>query len=816
MLKSLLLSAFFLLLFQPLTLLCQRWQPVPGPLTTPWTEHVSPDNALPEYPRPQMLRTDWLNLNGLWDLVIFDKTKDKAASQGKILVPYPVESSLSGIGKKVEGKHTLVYRRYFTVPQGWAGKRTLLHFGAVDWSTEVFVNNKKVGEHKGGYDAFSFDITDFLTPGGGEQELSVQATDPSNEGGQPIGKQHLDPSGIWYTPSSGIWQTVWIEPVPQGYIERYRIEPDLDKERIIVRVETGGNTDGLKVSARVKDGGMLLGQSSGKAGTPLLIQVRNPHRWTPSDPFLYDLEITLEDAAGKPADKVKGYFGMRKTSIGKDAKGVTRLLLNNEFVFQLGPLDQGFYPDGLYTPPTEAAMEFDLKMLKAMGFNMIRKHVKVEPERWYYLCDRMGFLVWQDMPSDKNETPEDRIQFTTELQAMVDNLFNHPSIVMWVPFNEGWGQHDEEFVVAQLKKWDPTRLVNHASGWTDKGISDVSDIHDYPGPSAPKMEENRASVLGEFGGLGLNVAGHQWATEGWGYQLISTPEALLARYEDLYRNLLPLIDSAGLSAAVYTQVSDVETENNGLVTYDRKVIKMDTALVRLAHGGYLPPQPVRSERIFYKKAAIELATVKPGAEFFYTLDPALPRAQWKKYTAPVSIKKNKTLRCEAVWPDGKRSRQESYSFTKVKAIKSKVPGGKFMPGLTLKIFEGGNEKLPDLSKLTASKTLTVSELDLSQAGREEEYALLFQGYIQVPETGVYSFYCASDDGSRLTVANQIMTEDDGLHGMRQKSKSIVLKKGKHPIRLEFFQNKGGKGLEVWWEGPGFGKKRLGGGEVLFH
>jgi hypothetical protein len=787
-----------LIIFQCVTTtLTAQWKPAPGPLTTPWTAEVSPQNALPEYPRPQMERKDWQNLNGLWNFTLTDNKTGKMDAKGQILVPYPVESSLSGIGRKVLPSHSMTYNRTVSLPSGWIGKRVLLHFGAVDWETEVFVNNKKVGEHRGGYDPFFFDISKALTPDG-EQEITVKVSDPTNSGGQPIGKQHLQPHGIWYTGVSGIWQTVWLEPVAETFIRRYRVEPDIDKKRAIVKVEADGNMDGKRVTARVIENSRIVANSSGRMNTPLLLNIPDARLWSPTDPYLYELDITIEDPSNKTLDRVRGYFGMRKTSLGKDANGITRLMLNNEFVFQLGPLDQGFFPDGLYTPPTEAAMKFDLETLKNMGFNMIRKHVKAEPARWYYLCDKMGFLVWQDMPSAKNESPEDREQFKAELKAMVDGLYNHPSIVMWVPFNEGWGQHDTEFFVEQVRQWDPTRLVNNASGWTDRKAGDVMDIHDYPGPSAPPVEENRAAVLGEFGGLGLNVKGHQWTNTGWGYDLIPSPEELLVRYENLYRNLIPLIDK-GLSAAVYTQVSDIETENNGLMTYDRKVVKMDAALVALAHKGCMPPQPPGVARVFSGKTKIALQTIRPGAEIRYSFDENLPQEQWKRYTAPVPLSKTKSLFTKATWTDGSQSRTQRYDFQKVKPIKSKKPS-KLQPGLLLNIYHGSWDSLPDFKTLTPVATKTVSTIDLSEAGREEDYGLVFEGWVEVSETSAYTFGCSSDDGSRLSVAGQLLINNDGIHGMKERSATLVLKKGKHPFRLEFFQKKGGQGLSIWWEG----------------
>ncbi|MEZ4957264.1 MAG: PA14 domain-containing protein [Saprospiraceae bacterium] len=770
-------------------------------MTTPWTDKVSPENALPEYPRPQMTRSEWINLNGEWNFTLTDRTNENVDWQGKILVPYPVESLLSGVQQKVKPNHLMAYQRTISIPRNWQGQRILLHFGAVDYQTQVFLNGKKIGEHTGGYDPFSFDLTNYLNLSTDEQILTVQVTDPTDTGGQPIGKQRLDPSGIWYTATSGIWQTVWLEPVANTYISSFRVEPDIDKKRILVRVETAGDRDrSTTVTARILENGQELSTAKGKAGTPLLLQLRKGARlWSPDDPYLYDIEISLGDK--KSDDRVNGYFGMRKTSIGKDKNGTTCLLLNNEPVFQVGVLDQGFFPDGLYTPPTEAAMQYDLQSMKDMGFNMIRKHVKVEPARWYHLCDKMGLLVWQDMPSAANTTDDDRQQFKWELKAMVDHLFNFPSIVMWVPFNEGWGQHETEFYVEKMKVWDPTRLVNNASGWTDAGVGDVLDIHAYPGPAAPPKEEDRAIVLGEFGGLGLNVRGHQWTDMGWGYQLIETPEDLLSEYEHLWHQLHRLQDTAGLSAVVYTQLSDIETENNGLLTYDRKVTKMEPSIVKMAHRGQLPPIPKNDARIFVKNTTVELSTYAPGATIQYSLNGLAPDAEWKTYAGPISLKKSATIHCRSSWPDGIQTHPQAYHFQKIKPLKSKVPKGA-EPGFSVKVFNGSWEKLPDFNTLTAAeKVLTVKNIDLTDIGKEQHYAALFEGFIEIAETGVYTFHLSSDDGSQLQVANQLLIDNDGLHGMKPMAAHIALKKGKHPVRLAFFQNEGDQGLEFWIVGP---------------
>lgn len=800
---SVLFTLFFV--FQQVTGIAQtgRWKPVTGTLTTPWADKVNPESPLPEYPRPSMTRTDWMSMNGLWDINLLDQATGKPVKQGKILVPYPVESALSGCGWRVEPTQVMVYTRKFTIPSRWQGQQVLMHFGASDWHTKLFVNGEKVGEHKGGYDAFFFDISAYAKPGQ-NVNISVHVTDPTDAGPQAVGKQHLKPGGIWYTPTSGIWQTVWLEPVPKTFIKSYKAEPQIEKNRVIVRVQTEGDMSGQKVVARILKDGVVLTEATGKVGAPLMLFVKEGRRWTLEDPFLYELEIMLEGPNSKPTDKVKGYFGLRSIKLGPDENGVNRLLLNGKPVFQLGPLDQGFWPDGLYTPATEEAMLHDLNTIKSLGFNMIRKHVKVELARWYYHCDRMGILVWQDMPSANPITEEDKTQFRWEMKAMVDQLYNHPSIVMWVPFNEGWGQHDTPDYVEKLKEWDPTRLVNNASGWTDAGVGDVLDIHEYPGPAAPKVTDGRAAVLGEFGGLGLNVAGHQWTTEGWGYQQIETPEALLNRYEELYRQLWPMVKRDGLCAAVYTQVSDVETENNGLMTYDRKVVKMDPALVKLTHQGQMPPKPTTSTYVFVKKMDVELVAMKSGAVIQYAIEKDKGPLTWLAYTAPIPLKNTTTIVCRASWPDSVMSHEQRYVFTKTKALSPKGKTGK-ADGLSAKIYHGSWDVLPDFAKLTPVRTFVTNELTLDRMEDKEDYGVVFEGGLVVPATGAYTLHLRSDDGSRLTLNGQVVIDNDGIHGMKDVPVSLALKEGAHPLKMEFFQKKGGVGLEFWLE-DAYGKR----------
>ncbi len=569
-----------------------EWQPAVGPLKTRWAKDVSPDKALPEYPRPQLVRKDWQNLNGLWDFGITAKDATQGNYSGKILVPFPVESALSGVMKMVSEDERIWYRRSFEIPRGWKGKRVLLHFGAVDFETKVFVNGKEAGVHQGGYDAFSFDITDSLNKSGGN-ELVVSVWDPTDAGTQPRGKQVRKPGGIWYTPTSGIWQTVWLEPVNGAYIKGLKITPDIDDGSVTVRPMLTATMGQYSVDLAIHDGWDRVSSGSATAGAEVKLPVAKAKLWTPESPHLYTLTATLK-LGNRTIDKVESYFGMRKISLGKDEKGFTRILLNNKPYFQFGPLDQGFWPDGIYTAPTDEALKYDIEMTKKLGFNMARKHVKVEPERWYYWCDKLGLIVWQDMPSgdkyikpgepDITRTPESGKEFESELTALIDGKINHPAIVMWVPYNEGWGQWETAKIVDEVKRLDPTRLVDDASGWNDRGVGSVNDMHKYPGPGSPAPEENRAVVLGEFGGLGLPVSGHTWQAEkNWGYRSFTNEVALTSAYLDLVKKLFPLIGEKGLSAAVYTQTTDVEVEVNGLMTYDREKVKMDLEKVAAAN-----------------------------------------------------------------------------------------------------------------------------------------------------------------------------------------------------------------------------------------
>ncbi|HEU5072162.1 MAG TPA: glycoside hydrolase family 2 TIM barrel-domain containing protein [Verrucomicrobiae bacterium] len=554
-------------------------------LETRWAATVTATNVHAEYPRPQFVRTAWQNLNGLWDYAITPTNAAvPAAYDGKILVPFPVESLLSRVERRLDEHSTLWYRRKFTVPAAWRGQRILLHFGAVDWQTTVFLNGAKIGSHQGGYDAFSFDLTPRLS-WGRENELVVMVYDPT-EGDQPRGKQSRRPEGIFYSPSSGIWQTVWLEPVPPTHLISARLTPDVAVGAIRVLPLANDLDSNATVGVAVHFAGKPVAQVDVPVGRETPVALGPLHLWSPEDPQLYDVTFTLQRGA-QVLDQVDSYFGMRDIQVATDGKGARRLMLNGQPLFQMGVLDQGFWPDGLYTAPSDDALRHDLETAKKLGLNLVRKHVKVEPERWYYWADRLGLLVWQDMPSGNNATEEGRRSFRMELERMLAQRANHPSIVMWVLFNEGWGQFDTERLVRWIKAVDPLRLVDNASGWTDAKVGDVVDMHSYPEPAAPPMEGVRASVLGEFGGLGLGVDGHTWSDQTWGYQGLPDSEKLTSRYVALLDKVHTLEASNGLAAAVYTQLSDVETECNGFQTYDRKVLKVDAARVSQANSQHV-------------------------------------------------------------------------------------------------------------------------------------------------------------------------------------------------------------------------------------
>ena len=581
---------------------------------TEWGENLDPSDVGGEYPRPQLFRPghdNWRSLNGLWNYAVTGKDAAEPSSyDGQILVPFALESALSGVGKRLTADDALWYETTFSVPRSWKNKRVRLNFEAVDYSAEVFVNGSRVGSHTGGYTHFSFDVTPYLK-GKGKQTLVVKVLDATDDNTQPRGKQVSNPGGIWYTSVSGIWQTVWLEPVAEASIQSYVPVAEIGRSSLTFDVDVAGAKSGDTVEVKVREGavgfnpensvsGGLLAMSSSPVGKKLVVTLNglDVKLWSPDNPYLYSVEILLK-RDNKTLDRVEGYAAMREVGILTDADGHKRISLNGESLFQLGPLDQGWWPDGLYTAPTDEALRFDVEKTKDLGYNMIRKHIKVEPQRWYYYCDAEGILVWQDMPSitdsrfnkwatrdytsgtDWDAPQKERDTYYKEWGEIIDQLKFHPSIVVWVPFNEAWAQFETEKAVAFTKEKDPTRLVNPSSGGNFvEGLGDILDNHHYPNPAMYLWNPDLVNVLGEYGGIGLPLEGHLWqADRNWGYVQYKNGEEVLAEYEKFADELIGLIKD-GCAAAVYTQTTDVEIEVNGLMTYDRKVVKMDQSKLR--------------------------------------------------------------------------------------------------------------------------------------------------------------------------------------------------------------------------------------------
>lgn len=591
----------------------QEWKPAGSKILTPWGEKVTAQQPHPEYPRPMLVReNNWQNLNGLWNYAITPAsvTEFPASWEGKILVPFAVESALSGVGKEVGKDKALWYHNTITLDKKVNKDNIILHFGAVDWQCDVYVNNNLVGRHEGGFNSFSMDITKFIKKGA-KQDIVIRVWDPTDDGPQPRGKQIKNPHGIWYTPVTGIWQTVWLESVPKTYIAQTKQTPQFDAGKLSFVANVEGSMAGDQVKVIVKDGANEIKQQMVNVNSKVDIDLPNLQAWSPSNPKLYDLDIQLV-RKGKVIDRAKSYFAMRKISMGKDKNGIQRMLLNNEFVFQYGPLDQGWWPDGLHTAPSDEALKFDVIKTKEMGFNMIRKHIKVEPARWYRHCDSIGMLVWQDMPSgdlggnswdmqpgklsgdlrDKNRSKESEAYYRKEWKTIMETLHNYPSIVVWVPFNEAWGQFKTKEITDWTINFDNSRLVNSASGGNFMYTGHILDIHNYPDAAMPDpaiFGDKFILALGEFGGLGLPVDGHTWQQkDNWGYQSFKNKEELFNRYKQLVDKLEKLIP-LGLSAAVYTQTTDVEVETNGLMTYDRKVIKIPESELFKVHSKLYKP-----------------------------------------------------------------------------------------------------------------------------------------------------------------------------------------------------------------------------------
>lgn len=586
-------------------------------LKTKWAEEVTPETAWNDYPRPQLERDSWMNLNGIWDYCVIHKNiqqeREGFYKDGNILVPFPIESALSGVQRAVSPDERLWYKRSFELPQAWSSKRIILHFGAVDWETHVWVNGQRIGVHKGGYCPFSFDITEACT--GGVNDLLISVWDPTDEGLQERGKQSLQPQGLFYTAVTGIWQSVWLEAVHEYGIEEIRCTSNIDRQCVDIELKSITPVQGnFSLYVQVRDQAQIVVEreffykTASSSSQLISLSLPDMKLWSPERPFLYDLHIEVrQDNAS--IDYVRSYFAMRKCSIERDRNGHKRLCLNNEPLFQHGVLDQGYWPDGLYTAPCDEALIHDIKTMKAMGFNMIRKHIKIEPARWYYHCDRLGMLVWQDMISggsiwnicnpvdipsiasswhqpDYTEKSyarygrsdqENRAQFWTELQEMIDRLYHFPSIVLWCPFHEAWGQFDAKEIGKWVQLYDQTRFVNHASGWNDQNFGEIKSVHTYFRKlSMPRNTRDRAIVISEYGGYSLLIPKHNEERENTcSYKRCKTSEELHLSYNKLIqKQLLPLIER-GVSAAVYSQVADVEGEASGLMTYDRKVVKLD-------------------------------------------------------------------------------------------------------------------------------------------------------------------------------------------------------------------------------------------------
>lgn len=584
---------FFFTLFLTFSLSAQ-WKPAGDKIKTRWASEIDVNNVLTEYPRPIMERAEWQNLNGLWNYAILPVGQQPSNYDGEILVPFAVESSLSGVQKRVGADNELWYQREFTIPSKWRNNKILLHFGAVDWRADVWVNDVKVGRHQGGYTPFSFDITPALV--NSTNTIKVKVWDPTDQGFQPRGKQVNRPEGIWYTPVTGIWQTVWLEPVPETFIKDLRITPNIDNNTLLVEAITNVYSSANRVEVEVKDGNNVVAKGKSINNQPVEISMpQNVKLWSPDSPYLYDLEVVIYGGS-RQLDKVDSYAAMRKYSMKRDDKGIVRLQLNNKDLFHFGPLDQGWWPDGLYTAPTDEALEYDIIKTKDLGFNMIRKHVKVEPARWYTHCDRLGIIVWQDMPNgdrgpewqmrnyftgnERVRSAESEANYRQELKELIDYLYSYPSVGVWVPFNEAWGQFKTKEIAEWTKVYDPSRLVNPASGGNHYTVGDMLDLHNYPNPKMFLYDAQRATVLGEYGGIGWANKEHLWEPDrNWGYVQFNSSKEVTDEYIKYAEELKQLIRQ-GFSAAVYTQTTDVEVEVNGLLTYDRKLVKVDEERVR--------------------------------------------------------------------------------------------------------------------------------------------------------------------------------------------------------------------------------------------
>ena len=577
----------------------KKWSPAGNKIKTKWGINLNPDKVWQEYPRPQLQRKDWLNLNGFWYYSITDINSPKPeVFDKKILVPFCLESSLSGVMKNINEKQIIWYSKEFEVPEKWKDKNIIIHFNAVDWKCELYINKTIIGSHSGGYSEFKFDITKYLKED--KNEIILKVWDPSDLGYQPVGKQSSNPNSIWYTSISGIWQTVWLEPVNEYYIKKLEFDNNYDNKEVKINCLLNNNEKfPVEISLLYKENVILNLKSTSNTFNTFKIPEESFHPWSPDEPNIYRIKILLYNKEEKIIDYIESYTTIRKVEQKKDEKGYYRIYLNNKILFNMGTLDQGFWPDGLYTPPSEEAMIYDINKLKELGFNTIRKHVKIEPYRYYYHCDKIGILIWQDMPSgdrqnnkwehhylnkgdDVHRSEESKNNYYQEWEEIINNLKFFQCIIIWVPFNEAWGQFDTEKVVDFTNKKDPTRLIDAASGGNHRICGNFLDLHNYPQPSQYLKVDNLINILGEFGGLGLDIKGHTWKDDNWGYKTFQTKEEVTEKYEE-YVNLI--IESfKGFSAAIYTQTTDVETEINGLITYDREVVKVIEERIKAANN----------------------------------------------------------------------------------------------------------------------------------------------------------------------------------------------------------------------------------------
>jgi hypothetical protein len=771
-----------------------------------------------------MVRPRWQSLNGVWELDLpADGAPLPPAGQAlpeRVLVPFAVQSLLSGVARHAS---RAVYRRAFRAPPMAPGERLLLHFGAVDWRAVVWVNGRQVARHTGGYGAFTADVTDALT--GGHEELVVDAWDPTDAFGQPRGKQATEPEkGLFYTPVTGIWQTVWMEPVPAASIASLRMVPDVAGQALRLTVAGRGTAPGERVVAIASTGGVEVGRAEGTVGEEMRIPIPTPRLWGPDDPFLYDLRVALHHDGddGAEGDAVESYFGMRTVRLMRDEAGFTRIALNGRPWFHLGPLDQGWWPDGLYTAPTDEALRWDVERTKALGFGFTRKHIKVEPERWYHHADRLGLPVWQDMPCGWNDTPGARAHFERELDEMLEQRGNHPCIIAWVPFNEKWGQPSAEWtrrVVARIRAADPTRLIDDASGWEHTGAGDVIDVHRYQGPQALVPSPKKATVVGEFGGLGFVERGHLWreSDQNWGYGGAYPGRGEMNdRYDLLVRRMWRLRDTHGMSAGIYTQLTDVETEVNGLFTYDRAVLKHAAARIAAVNRGLAPLiLPEHDEFVDAVRVTVHQGT---PTELRFTVDGTEPTVDSPLFR-PFTLTESATVRVRA-FIDGRatEAREARMGFRRV-AGRAPEDEVEVVPGVDYRFYPDTSpepryrldwrvrrmlERPHDAPGDPApARTGSVPNLTLAPRDRDELFGFRFTGYLRVPADGVYTFRARSDDGVALWIGGREVlwsmgqspatTEDEGR---------IALRAGLHPFTLSYHQAYGAMALELWAEGPG--------------